>query len=650
MSDARKKIAVVFIVILSALFGFYVRSFFTRSHPEAITNIGEPVSAQVWTCSMHPQIRQPEKGLCPICAMELIPVVADTGTHTGEWQLKLSENAIKRAQVETATVERKFVTKKIRMVGKVAYDETQLAYITAWVPGRIDKLYVDYTGIPVKTGDHMADLYSPELISAQEELIQAVKTSGQSEGMPVIKDIANKTIMAVREKLRLWGLTDEQIQQIEQKDKPSTHITISSPLSGIVIHKNAFEGMYVQTGTKIYTVADLTHLWVKLDAYESDLVWLRYGQDVIFYTEAYTGEQFEGKIVFIDPVIDSKTRTVKVRVNVDNSAGKLKPDMFVRAVVKSTLAEDDKIVSGKFAGKWISPMHPEIVKDHPGTCDVCGMPLVSAESLGFVSDADAGALPPLVIPHTAPLITGQRAVVYVAVSEEEGLFEGREILLGARADDHYIVREGLSEGEQVVVRGVFKIDSAIQIQAKKSMMNMQDSAHHSATGYEDACHTEKRPVFPEKFLESITPVYTAYFSIQTFLSKDNLESAIKESRKLIDAVNAVDKTNLDPQELIIWNKYSSQLISIGEKIVSSNLLQSVREQFQPLSDIVTGLVKEIGFADFENIYMMQCPMAFDNKGAGWLQREAEIANPYFGAAMFRCGEQKTVFKHSAQSR
>ncbi|MHC4213463.1 MAG: efflux RND transporter periplasmic adaptor subunit, partial [Planctomycetota bacterium] len=269
-----------------------------------------PEKQQVWTCSMHPQIKLPKKGLCPICNMDLIPLAMDeTEMATSMRQLTVSENAKKLMDIEVAWVERKFVSAVVRMVGKVDYDETKLAYITAWIPGRLDRLYVDYTGVPVNKGDHMAYLYSPELISAQEELLQAIEAvkNIRDTELNVMREMTESTLSASREKLRLWGLTAEQIAEIERTGKVQDHMTIYAPTSGIVIHKNALEGMYVQTGTKIYTIADLTKVWIKLDAYESDLEWLRYGQVVEFTTVSYPGRVFKGMISFIDPILDEKT-------------------------------------------------------------------------------------------------------------------------------------------------------------------------------------------------------------------------------------------------------------------------------------------------------------------------------------------------------
>jgi Cu(I)/Ag(I) efflux system membrane fusion protein len=238
----------------------------------------------------------------------------------------------------------------------------------------------------------------------------------------------------------------------------------------------ATEGMYVNTGTPIYTVADLSQVWVRLDAYESDLPWIRYGQTLTFSTEAYPGEVFKGWISFIAPMLDPRTRTVKVRVNVPNPDGRLKPEMFVHALVTSQIAQGGKVMDPNMAGEWICPMHPSVVKDEKGTCDICGMDLVTTESLGYVAAEAAGPLP-LVIPATAPLITGKRAVVYVKQPDTElPMFEGREVVLGPRAGDYYVVVSGLSEGELVVTHGNFKIDSALQIQAKPSMMNPEGGA------------------------------------------------------------------------------------------------------------------------------------------------------------------------------
>jgi len=483
---ATKIVKVVVLVVVAFFAGYLVRSW-TISNPSASLRTGfkSQISnlqseAGWWTCSMHPQIRQPKPGKCPICFMDLIPVASEQ-VEIGPRQISFSKEALKLMEIETTPVERKFVTAEIRMVGKVEYDESRVKEIAAWVPGRIDRLYVDFTGITVKKDDHMVYLYSPQLLSAQAELLQAVKAvqesgSGTSE---LIRRSSIATLEAAREKLRLLGLQKEQIEEIEKTGKPVDHLTIYAPIGGIVIAKHANAGDYVETGAKIYTIADLSEVWVKLDAYELDMMWIRYGQEVEFTVEAYPGEIFKGKISFIDPMLNPMTRTVKLRVNVSNPDGRLKPEMFVRAVVRANVAQGGRVMVPELAGKWICPMHPSVIKAQAGTCDICGMDLVTTESLGYVTIEQAGE-PSLVIPVTAALITGKRAVVYVQVPEaERPTYEGRQIVLGPRAGDYYLVKEGVAEGDVVVTKGNFKIDAALQIRAKPSMMNPQGHAEQN---------------------------------------------------------------------------------------------------------------------------------------------------------------------------
>jgi Cu(I)/Ag(I) efflux system membrane fusion protein len=462
---------VVIIVLIAFVLGFLIRGWRASSQLSTEHIHAAQDKEQIWTCSMHPQIRQSKPGKCPICFMDLVP--ADTSGESGLREISFSEDALKLMEIQTSPVERKFVEAQIRMVGKADFDETRLKHITAWVPGRIDRLYVDFTGTQVIKGDHMVYLYSPQLISAQAEFLQAVKSvqnlkPGSSE---LIKRSIRATLEAASEKLRLLGLTEKQIETIEETGQPADYITIYAPIGGIVIDKHVTEGTYVQTGTKIYTIADLSQLWVQLDAYESDMMWIRYGQEVQFTTQAIPGELFKGRISFISPTVNPRTRTIKVRLNVSNPEEKLKPEMFVRAVVRSKIASGAKVMNADMAGKWICPMHPSVIKDSAGICDICQMDLVTTESLGFLK-ADLPDQAPLVVPATAVLITGKRAVVYVRKpNTEKPTFEGREVVLGPRAGDYYLVRAGLSEGEIVVTKGNFKIDSALQIQAKPSMMN-----------------------------------------------------------------------------------------------------------------------------------------------------------------------------------
>lgn len=627
--------------------GFWLRGFFaTPSAPAPDPHAGHmhaeaEAEPQVWTCSMHPQIRLPKPGLCPICNMDLIPVGDDeTAGAAGPRELTVSAAAAKLMDVETVPVERRAVTTRVRMVGKVEYDETRLAYITAWIPGRLDRLFVDYTGIPVRAGDHLVSLYSPQLLTAQEELLQAVKAAEKiSAGTSSLMwETTEATVQAAREKLRLWGLTAEQIEEIEQSGTVSDHMTIYAPTGGIVIHKNAVEGMYVNEGTRIYTIADLSQVWVKLDAYESDLEWLRHGQEVEFATVAYPGQTFAGTIAFLDPVLNERTRTTKIRVNVPNPDGKLKPEMFVKAVVHADIAAGGRVMDAALAGQWMCPMHPEIVKPESDRCDICEMPLVTTESLGYTSEDPTLAEKPLVIPVSAALVTGTRAVVYVQKTDGAApTFEGREIVLGPRAGDYYLVRSGLAEGELVVVKGNFKIDSALQILAKPSMMAPEDngSEHHEHMDY-------KRPALSQALREQLGAVYAGYFRMHAALASDEVDQTVAAASDTLKAVEAVDMTLFDSASHEIWIKTAAQLRQALSSAPQTDDIKTLREDFYLVSQHLIRLSHTLGALGAETAYVMYCPMAFDNQGAQWLQGSEDLLNPYFGAAMLKCGSVEEV--------
>jgi len=547
-------------------------------------------------------------------------------------ELTLSPEAIALAEIQTTPVKREFVQSEIRLVGKIAFDETRLASITARFPGRLDRLYVDYTGIRVTKGDHMVYLYSPELLVAQEELIQAVKSGNQA------------SIDAVRGKLRLWDISDEQIAEMEKQTVPSDHVTIYAPVSGIVIKKNALEGAYVDTGTEIYTIADLSQVWVLLDAYESDLVWIRYGQKVKFEAEAYPGTVFNGQIAFISPTLDDMTRTVKVRVDVPNPDGKLKPEMFVRAIVRAKIAGEGQVIDPDLAGKWICPMHPSVIKDEPGKCPICGMTLVTAESLGYLPVKTAE--PPLVIPASAPLITGRRAVAYVAAPGRPGTFEGREILLGPRAGDFYIVRNGLAEGEQVVTNGNMKIDSAVQILAEPSMMSPEGAAGAGMAGMEGMEMGpmpgmkvgEAMQMAQHEFMMALDPVYAAYFKVHAALFADNLEEAQKGYADLGKAIAAVDSAPLTGQLLLQWKDLKMRLSNSSVDGSEVKTLGDARDIFKTFSDEILQLDRQFSHVGDKTHYVMYSAEAFGGSGAKWLQETDVARNPYLTGDMHNSGQ------------
>ena len=650
------------IVLLAIIAGFVLGYIFKPASPppsEVHLHQQEETKPKIWTCSMHPQIRLPKPGKCPICFMDLVPVEEEETTTEHPRQLTLSETAKALAEIRTAPVVRKSVINTVRMVGKVEYDETRLSHITAWVPGRIDRLYVDYTGISVRQGDHMVYLYSPELVSTQEELLQTMETEEKLKDTSVksVLERAISTRQAVEERLLRWGLTAQQIEEIKQRGKTVDHLTIYAPVGGIVIHKDGFEGMYVKTGTRIYTIADLSQLWVFLDAYESDLMWVRYGQEVEFGTEAYPGETFKGRIAFISPFLNEKTRTVKVRLNVPNSDGLLKPGMFVRAEVQAKVAAGGKVVDPHLADKWICPMHPGIVSEGPGKCSRCKMDLVTTKSLGYVSEEDVHEKP-LVIPASAPLITGKRAVVYVQVPDaDQPTYEGRVVKLGARADEYYIVKSGLQEGEKVVTNGNFKIDSALQIQAKPSMMSPEGGApvpghaHHGAQAKPSAKEnppasiTPSSPGFqkndvPEEFRKSLSPLISQYLQTKEALASDNLEKAKASLEHISHVLGSVEMKLLAGETHMRWMKLSNVLESSAQEALNANTINDARLHFAELSHAMIEALKTFRHAESKPLYEFYCSMAFEGKGAFWIQEDEETANPYYGSMMLKCGEKK----------
>ncbi|MFT7464285.1 MAG: Cu(I)/Ag(I) efflux system membrane fusion protein [Pseudohongiellaceae bacterium] len=588
---------------------------------------GESVDA-VWTCSMDPQVRQDGPGSCPICGMDLIELVAEDRTGLDPAALVMSENAMALANIATTAVVRRAVSHEVPMVGKVAFDETRLSYITAWVPSRLDRLFVDYTGVSVRKGDHMAEVYSPQLIATQQELLGAVEAErrlsggglNENNGIDAIVQRQASSVRSARDRLRLWGLGTQQIDEIVASGVVHEHVTINSPASGVVIHKNAFQGDQVGTGTRIYTIADLSTLWVQLDAYESDLAWLHYGQRVQFSSAAWPGEVREGRISFIDPVLDPQTRTVKVRLNVDNSDGKLKPDMFVHAIVEAPLMDGGRLVDAELAGLFMCPMHPEIVAEEQRACDVCGMALVTTEELGFRSGKVAEL--PLVIPATAPLITGSRAVVYVRdTSATEPTFVGRVVVLGPRAGDVYAVQSGLQEGEQVVVSGAFKIDSELQIHARPSMMN-----------------PAAEPLLPPAVLRELGTLLAPYLGLQSALANDDAAAARDAARQFSEALEQASPGELDLGDQESWKALRTSLETDSAGLSATLNLADIRGAFAPLSQTMIRAFEGLGRLSEQGWGVFHCPMAL-GEGASWLSPSDEVLNPYFGESMLHCGER-----------
>lgn len=427
--------------------------------------------AEVWTCSMHPQIRLPNPGNCPICGMTLIPLSELS---------QVAESLETSIGLETETVERRKLFKEIRTVGKIVFNERRIAVLTARIAGRVDRVFADFTGISVQKNDHLVDIYSPALYSAQAELVQAVEASKAGMGD---RQFLETSLEAARTKLALLGILPEQIAEIEKNRKITSHLRVFAPIGGVVIEKNIQEQQYVKEGDVLYRIAELDPIWLYLDIYEYDLAWIRRGQTVDVMVESYPGEVFHGTVVFIHPFLDDETRSVKVRVNLPNPEHRLKPAMYATAVIHVPLRADGTPAPTGLEGKFICPMHPEVVEATPGKCPICEMALEKIPELQPVVDiqegknqkSDDGQV--LAVRKSAVLDTGRRQIVYRRA--ENGSFELVEVTLGPLAESttgngvnvlYYPVLSGLNAGDEVVVRGGFLLDSQRQLEGMPSLL------------------------------------------------------------------------------------------------------------------------------------------------------------------------------------
>ncbi|HHL57745.1 MAG TPA: efflux RND transporter periplasmic adaptor subunit [Bacteroidetes bacterium] len=400
-------------LVLGLLLGWAIFGGSTPKAPEQTEITGHDHAGETtWTCSMHPQIRMDEPGQCPICGMDLIPLEEEVSEDetTSPDEIQMSEAGMKLAEVQTVRVRKGQPERIVYLLGIVKPDERNIAELTARFGGRIEKLSVNFTGQNVRKGDKLATIYSPELISAQRELLEAAKYKETNPGF----------YKAARTKLSLWDLTEGQINDLENSGKVQHYFSLLSPISGTVTKRDVAIGEYVKVGSPMFEVINLKKVWLMFDAYESDLPWIKTGDEIDFTIQSLPARSFSGKVKYIDPFIDAKTRVAKVRVELNNPKLELKPEMFANGVLRSKIKSTND----------------------------------------------------LLIPKSAILWTGKRAVVYVKVpNRSQPTFLYREIVLGPEAGNFYVVASGLQEGEEIAVNGVFKIDAAAQLAGKPSMMN-----------------------------------------------------------------------------------------------------------------------------------------------------------------------------------
>jgi Cu(I)/Ag(I) efflux system membrane fusion protein len=553
----------------------------------------------VWTCAMHPHIRMEKPGQCPICGMDLIPLKT-AHADIDDDAIVMSESALKLAEVQTIIVSRGSAKKEVMLYGKIKLNESLLQSQTAHVPGRIEQLMVNVTGETVSRGQLLARVYSPELIAAQKELIEALS---MKEKYPAF-------VEAAREKLRNWKLSDEQIGMIEKSGIVTSVIEIFANTSGTVLDRKVSEGDYIARGAVLYDVADLSRVWGVFDAYESDLPWISMNQTVEFTARAVPGEIFTGRVSFIDPFINPATRTARIRVEVNNRGQQLKPEMFINGTLHSAVKTDDK---------------------------------------------------ELVIPQSAVLWTGRRSIVYVKIPESgQASFKMREITLGPSMKDTYIVVDGLSEGEEIVANGTFSVDAAAQLAGKPSMLNPDGgpvSTGHDHGGADmrgdpkpEIEQREPLREMPAKinvsmdFTMQLNTVFDQYIVLKNAFVQSDVNSVKKTAQMVGQALTKVDMKLLSGDAHIIWMDLLSSLNNQIKQIRSSDVLEEQRKLFSVFNDQFFEAIKIFGLTG-KTVYYQFCPMAFDNAGAYWLSETDAIRNPYFGDSMLKCGETKEILKY-----
>ncbi len=589
---------VLLVVIVGALIAGYFMGKPTHQHIKESTHqhIKESTN-QIWTCSMHPQIKQDKPGKCPICAMDLIPLTAMNaeGDDADPYEIVMTESAAELANIQSMVVSKGVPQKTIYLQGKVQADERNVAVITARFGGRIEQLFVNFTGQDVRKGEKLATIYSPDLVTAQRELLEAV----------TFKDSRPSLYNAVRNKLKLWDLTDKQISDIEERGEPQNYFDVLSPISGNVIMRHVAKGDYVKEGTTLFKMIDLSKVWVMFDAYESDLPWIKVGDKVNFTIQALPGQKFSAKVSYIDPFINAATRVAKVRVTVSNPKLSLKPEMFANGLLESKIAETSNEI---------------------------------------------------LVPKSSVLWTGKRAIVYVKVpGRKSPSFLYREVVLGPEVGSYFVVTEGLEEGEEIAINGVFKIDAAAQLVGFQSMMNPAggkvSTGHNHGGGNmsDDEMIEMDKPTdisvsyskhVTSKFKDQLGAVIRDYLIMKDAFVATNENDVVQEANKVLASLNIVEMSLLSGDAHHYWMKLLKPLKDNLQGIINMKGIEMKRSHFSIVSDKLIEAVEAFGISDEGSIYVQFCPMAFNDKGGYWISDNKEIRNPYFGDVMLSCGEVK----------
>ncbi|MGY8939286.1 MAG: efflux RND transporter periplasmic adaptor subunit, partial [Flavobacteriales bacterium] len=559
------------------LFGGAPNSETEHAHDTIIT------TNQKWTCSMHPQILKPEAGDCPICGMDLIPAERSATGLLAD-QFKLTKNAMALANIQTSIVgNSKAEDRAIKVSGRIVENEAANVVQVSYFSGRIEQLNVRFTGEEVRKGQLLATIYASELYEAQQEFITAIS----------LKKSQPALYKAVRTKLKLWKLSENQINEIETSGIVKENVPIYATVSGTVLEKLVAQGEVVKQGQPLLKIANLNTVWGNFQVYESQLNRFKKGQEILVSTNAYPNKVFKSKVDFINPILDLATRTVKLRVVLNNEANIFKPGMFVE---------------------------------------------------GKVKEISSNSSPRLTIPTSAVLWTGERSVVYLKATADAPIFQMKEIKLGNRVGDAYEILEGLSIGDEIVTNGTFTLDAAAQLKGKKSMMNMSGgkitTGHEGHLGMDNKTSAEnenhlnknERMKVLVEFQNQLKSVFNEYINLKDALVKDDSKSVVAESKKLLDKISKVEMKLLKSEETHKhWMSLEKEIKMATVSISETSDLKEQRNHFKNLSIYLTNAIEVFGIN--EKVYSQFCPMANNNKGAYWLSTEEKVVNPYFGNAM-----------------
>ncbi|MAT15377.1 MAG: metal transporter, partial [Planctomyces sp.] len=548
---------------------------------------------------------------------------------------KITPAARRLAQIEVAPASRREVDVEIETVGALAVDESRLATISAYIDGRVEKMFADYTGVRVAKNDHLANLYSPSLYAAQVEYLQSSRALRQMNDrtLEAVRETQQTLVKNSRQKLIELGMTEEQIKELEESESAKSRLTIYSPIGGTVLQKLVKEGDYVKAGDPIYQIADLSTVWLMLELFPEEASRIRFGQQVEAEVQSMPDEVFMGRVAFIDPTVNSQTRTVGVRVEFLNLQGKLRPGDYATATIYIPVGSQGEVYDSMLAGKWISPMHPQIIRDEPGDCPICGMDLVPTSEYGF-SEEPIERPESLVVPRSAVLMAGDDSVVYV--EKEKGVFEIRPVTMGPILEEEIVILSGLEEGEQVAVSGNFLIDSQMQLEGKPSLIDVSRAVEIQAEQKTDGPLDLSELILTTydgdtgKRLEAL---YTAYLPVQQQLADDKAVSEEAASGLRAAAESLVNDEQLegDLQDL------ANEIASASEHLHHMEIAKA-RESFKPISHAVLRLARQARGSGAEEDYIhFYCPMV-EGGGGDWLQATEPLLNPYWGSEMLHCGE------------